>query len=62
MDKDKKIFVPFSEELIEMFGLGLGDLVPFDLEYECLHFLESAHEPVRAGKTDLTVPKQAAKA
>jgi hypothetical protein len=32
-----KVFVPFSEELIEKLGLEMGDLVPFDLDYECLH-------------------------
>ena len=32
-----KVFIPFSEELIEKLGLEMGDLVPFDLDYECLH-------------------------
>ena len=31
-----KVFVPFSEVLIERLGLNIGDLVPFQLEYECL--------------------------
>ncbi|MCZ6616622.1 MAG: hypothetical protein O7E57_00710 [Gammaproteobacteria bacterium] len=31
-----KVFVPFSEVLIERLGLNIGDLVPFRLEYECL--------------------------
>ena len=32
-----KVFVPFSEVLIERLGLNIGELVPFQLEYECLH-------------------------
>ena len=32
----RKVFVPFSEELMEKLGLGLDDLVPFDIEYEVL--------------------------
>ncbi len=31
------VFVPFSEVLIERLGLGIGDLVPFQLEYQRLH-------------------------
>jgi len=31
-----KIFVPFSEPLIEATGLDLGRLVPFNLDYECV--------------------------
>ncbi len=31
-----KVFVPFSEVLIERLGLNIGDLVPFRLEYKCL--------------------------
>jgi len=31
-----KVFVPFSEYLVEETGLGIGTLVPFKLEYECL--------------------------
>lgn len=31
-----KIFVPFCESLVEELGLNLGELVPFQLEYECL--------------------------
>ncbi|MCZ6710946.1 MAG: hypothetical protein O7B25_11335 [Gammaproteobacteria bacterium] len=30
-----KVFVPFSEALIEELGLSIGDLVPFQLEYPC---------------------------
>jgi hypothetical protein len=30
-----KVFVPFSEALIEQYGCNLGELVPFRLEYEC---------------------------
>lgn len=38
-----KVFVPFSESLIEELGLSLGDLVPFNIDYECLRALETAH-------------------
>ncbi|MFU8817667.1 MAG: hypothetical protein ACNA7W_20155 [Pseudomonadales bacterium] len=35
-----KVFIPHSEsfsgEFIEELGLNLGDLVPFQLDYECL--------------------------
>jgi hypothetical protein len=31
-----KIFVPFSEPLVEALGLSLGELVPFQLDYPCL--------------------------
>ena len=31
-----KVFVPFNEALVERVGLNIGDLVPFQLEYECL--------------------------
>lgn len=31
-----KVFVPFTEELFERWGLTIGELVPFQLEYECL--------------------------
>ena len=31
-----KVFIPFSEALVEKLGLSIGDLVPFQLEYQCL--------------------------
>ncbi len=31
-----KVFVHFNEALVERLGLNIGDLVPFQLEYECL--------------------------
>jgi hypothetical protein len=31
-----KIFVPFSEELMQRFDMGTDELVPFDLGYEVL--------------------------
>ena len=40
----KKVFVPFSEALIEELGLSIGKLVPFQLEYECLRMNESDGE------------------
>ncbi len=42
-----KVFVPFSETLIEELGLSLGDLVPFNLDYECLR----AHELAQLGQS-----------
>jgi len=39
-----KVFVPYSEEvggrLMDELGLNLGDLVPFQLDYECLRLGE----------------------
>lgn len=43
-----KIFVPFSEDLgsrlMDEPGLNLGDLVPFQLDYECLRLGEPFRE------------------
>ncbi len=36
-----KVFIPFSEALIEQMGFSIGDLVPFQLEYQCLRMQES---------------------
>jgi len=44
----KKVFVPFSEALIEELGLSIGELVPFQLEYECLRMNESDGEIEKA--------------
>jgi hypothetical protein len=30
-----KVFVPFSEALVESYGCSLGELVPYQLEYQC---------------------------
>jgi hypothetical protein len=38
-----KVFIPFesfSGELVDELGLNLGDLVPFQLDYECLRLGE----------------------
>ena len=35
-----KVFIPFSESLVEELGSSLGELVPFNLAYECLHVQE----------------------
>lgn len=39
-----KVFIPnsesFSGELIDELGLNLGDLVPFQIDYECLRLGE----------------------
>jgi hypothetical protein len=34
-ERTVKVFVPFSEALMEQYGCNLGELVPFRLEYEC---------------------------
>ena len=43
-----KVFVPYSEEvsgkLMDELGLNLGDLVPFQLDYECLRLAEHLSE------------------
>ena len=49
-----KVFVPFSETLIEELGLSLGDLVPFNLDYECLR----AHELAPSGRSVAHPSKQ----
>ena len=38
-----RIFVPFSEELLARVGM-LGELVPFQLEYRCLHLKDGTYE------------------
>ena len=42
-----KVFIPFSETLIEELGLSLGDLVPYNVDYECLR----AHETAQSGQS-----------
>ena len=32
-----EVFVPFNEATIEKLGFDIGRLVPFRLEYQCLH-------------------------
>jgi hypothetical protein len=34
-----KVFIPFSEALVEESGFPVGELVPFQLEYECWRHL-----------------------
>jgi hypothetical protein len=34
-----KLFLPFSEDLLDRIGVPIGDLVPFQLEYQCAHLL-----------------------
>ena len=36
-----KVFVPFSEALIAETGIPVGELVPFQLEYQCLRLNEA---------------------
>lgn len=43
-----KVFVPYTEELggrlMDELGLNLGDLVPFQLDYECVRLGEELCE------------------
>ncbi len=34
--QSNKLFVPFSEDLLAAAGSPLGELVPFQLEYQCV--------------------------
>ena len=48
MDLDQpsstKLFVPFSEELLAAAGSPLGELVPFQLEYQCVRLLDGTYD------------------
>jgi hypothetical protein len=46
-----KLFVPFSEELLERIGSPLGELVPFHLEYQCVRLLDNGDEEVIDAET-----------
>ena len=48
-----KVFVPFSESLLEETGLDLGVLVPFKLEYECLRVNQTPVPEPAAGDPEL---------
>ena len=55
MTTSNRIFVPFSEHLVEATGFGIGRLVPFQLEYQCvrLHGWESVEiEPATAEEAE----------
>lgn len=39
-----KLFVPFSEDLLAATGSPLGELVPFQLEYQCVRLLDGTYE------------------
>jgi len=39
-----KLFVPFSEAVLAAAGTTLGDLVPFQLEYNCVRLLDGTYE------------------
>ena len=39
-----KLFVPFSEDLLAAAGSPLGELVPFQLEYQCVRLLDGTYE------------------
>ncbi|MFW6093109.1 MAG: hypothetical protein ACODAC_03980 [Pseudomonadota bacterium] len=52
-----KVFIPhneaFSDRVMEELGLNLGDLVPFQLDYECLRLGEEL------GDADIHGPPEA---
>ena len=39
-----KLFVPFSEDLLAAAGDPLGELVPFQLEYQCVRLLDGTYD------------------
>ena len=41
---NQKLFVPFSEDLLAAAGSPLGELVPFQLEYQCVRLLDGTFE------------------
>lgn len=45
------VFIPFSEELHQELG-AVGELVPFQLGYECLRLKDGTYEfaPLRTGR------------
>ncbi|MDP6376472.1 MAG: hypothetical protein QF921_04745 [Pseudomonadales bacterium] len=45
--KLREFFVPFSEAMVAETGFDMGPLVPFKLEYDCVHTVisESGSEP-----------------
>ena len=49
-----KVFIPFSESLVEELGPSLGQLVPFNLAYECLH----VQDVVTVGTAEATTADQ----
>ena len=38
------VFVPFSEAVLEVAGTQLGDLVPFQQEYQCVRLLDGTYD------------------
>ncbi len=43
-----KLFVPFSEAVLAATGTSLGELVPFQLEYNCVRLLDGTYEFTRS--------------
>jgi hypothetical protein len=39
-----KLFVPFSEELLAAAGSPFGELVPFQLGYQCVRLLDGTYD------------------
>jgi len=39
-----KVFVPFSEELLAATGSPLGELVPYQIDYQCIRLLDGTYE------------------
>ena len=46
-----KVFIPFSEALLEESGFPAGELVPFQLEYECWRHLGESEDGESAAVT-----------
>lgn len=46
-----KVFIPFSEALLEESGFPAGELVPFQLEYECWRHLGESGDCESAAPT-----------
>lgn len=44
IDNKSRMFVPFSEDLLAAAGSPLGELVPFQLEYQCVRLLDGTYE------------------
>lgn len=52
-----KVFVPFSEELLAAAGSPLGELVPFQLDYQCIRLLDGTYEFVASEDATSTLQK-----
>ena len=53
-----QVFVPFSEELMERIGFPMGELVPFQIEYQCIRLLANGEEQIILDQTDEVILDQ----